>query len=142
MIHKIEDGHTFGSELNAYNKGVNFSIGYEWTVTKGRLSTYLTFDVIQAFGQRSRDGYYYGCWSSGSYDDKHNYYQLGIAPGLGLDISLTKRWSVNLESNTVARKEIRSETFVDYWNPQFKIMINPISRFSLNYRLNQKKSQH
>lgn len=140
-VHKLEQGYTFGSNLNAYNKGLDIKIGYEWLISKGRTSTYMVLDMIQVVGKRQRDGYYYGCFDAGSYDDEHTYYQVGFAPGVGIDIPLGSKFSLNLESNVVAQREFRREAYSDYWNPKHRLMINPLSRFSLNYRFTQKKSQ-
>ena len=136
-VHKKEGGpsHTFGSEINAYDKGINVNVGMERLISKGTITSYLFIDLYQSFGTRTRDGFYYGCWSSGSYDEQHNYYKVGLAPGLGIDISLSRKLSVNLETNSRFIKEFKKANNNDHWNPPHKITINPISRLSFNYRL-------
>ena len=138
---QVFDGGT--TLIQNWYKYVNIDLGVQYLINRnGRLHYFGLFDIYQRFGNGSaltlRQGYmteYY------FHDYDYHYHELGFNFGFGCNIPISDAISFAIESNLQVGQEISSNRpsgKLDYTISHF----NPISRFSLNYRLNQKKSQH
>lgn len=140
--HHTDGGHVYDAAWDYIDKEryVDLSLGLEQRMSKGRISTYLFGDIYQQFGNRSRKGSSYGFAGPVIFDDSYNYYQIGLATGVGMKINLTKQLNINIESHIRAVHESGSYGAYDYRHGKYQVNYNPISRFSLNYRFSQKKT--
>jgi len=128
------DGFSHSEEENS-EKTIDLSLGLQWIVERGKVSTYIFTDLYQAVGTGSRKGYSYGCFGGGEYDDDYKFYKVGLAPGFGVNLQLTRLISLSAESNTHFFKAFYT---LDHYNSTSQIIqvnVNPISRFSINFRL-------
>lgn len=146
--HYRESKHFFG---NSYETAWDFineerkfdlTLGLERRISTGKHTAYVFGDVFQLFGNRTR-------YSAKQFFHVHNhretsykYYQLGLASGVGAKLNITNNWYLNLELQVRITEEFKPDEHQTILISRFQHYVNPISRFSLNYRLNQKKSQH
>ncbi|MFT5724757.1 MAG: hypothetical protein ACI9JN_001879 [Bacteroidia bacterium] len=128
-------GATFHYDIKKTERSMDLTLGLERHISGGRISTYIFTDLFQNVGRRHRNGYYAGCWDAGKFDDSHHFYQVGLTPGFGMKLKLSQRFALNVETNTRLISEFNTVGHYNTLNPRFQMSINPISRFSLNYRL-------
>ncbi|MFT5724905.1 MAG: hypothetical protein ACI9JN_002028, partial [Bacteroidia bacterium] len=110
---------------------VALAMGLEQQMSLGRFSSYLFGDIYQQYVKRRRYGYSSSHGNLSIYDYSDQYYQLGLAAGVGIKIKLIKRLSLNVEAHTRAVRAFKSKLRYGSYEAYF----NPISRLSINYRL-------
>jgi len=117
------------------SRKVDLTLGLEQHMSFGRISSYMFTDVFQQFGNRKRYGYSVSFAVPSTFDDSFNFYQLGLAAGVGVNLTLTDKFHLNIESHIRGLREFKANGFYDNRHSKYQAYFNPMSRLSLNYRL-------
>jgi hypothetical protein len=116
------------------DKGLNVTLGIERLFAMGKLQTYVLADVYLMYGKREvyAPGPCLSCWDSFAL---YQYFQIGLTSGFGSKLRLSDKLYANIEMNVRFVRELKKNEFSNNNFGNYQFFINPISRFSLNYKL-------
>ncbi|MFT5512108.1 MAG: hypothetical protein ACI8SE_000503 [Bacteroidia bacterium] len=99
------------------------------------------YRYYNAVSIRPTGGGFNDFWNRPSYAS-YTFREIGGQIGIGKAFYLSKQISLNLESTFMLGENRSTHLESSYVGIQNATQVNPISRCSINYRFNQKKSQH
>jgi hypothetical protein len=128
------DGGNMTTVMNY--RHINVDLGASYRINKNGIVGFIgIFEMYQRIGNGFKYQENYGYMTqSYNYHYDYRFYELGLNLGLGINVPISSKISLSIETNLQMGREVYSNRPVkqkDYTLTHG----NPISRFSLNYRL-------